>query len=341
MGLLRRIFVGLVWLVGLGLGGVIALVLLLPRLHHPPIATTTTTTTTVSSGPSPSDHVHAPGDTVAVSPPTVVVPGATGTVVLTPPSAGPIITDCSAKGYDAATAANAASLRTLTWSPFHRPEIGWETYAPRIGQEIGAACGPDTPGFAEALSRWQKKHRMPATGMMDEATFTVMNGGWELQRPFVRLSATGVCPQAPSGANLTRVDGTEAYGGKAIKLRSEALDSYRRMVAAARAEVPAIAADHHLLTIASGYRTPEDDNARCAKDNDCGNITRAFCSAHRTGLAVDLVLGGGSPMSSDDPNRLRQSKTPAYAWLVANAGRFGWVNYPFEPWHWEWTGAAQ
>ena len=36
--------------------------------------------------------------------------------------------------------------------------------------------------------------------------------------------------------------------------------------------------------------------------------------------------------------RLYMTKTPTYRWLVANAGRFGFVNYPFEPWHWEWTG---
>ena len=329
--MLRRIFVGLVWLVGLGVGGVIALVLLLPHYREPP--------TPPSAGPPP-DHIQAAGDPMVVTQPPVVAVGPAPDAGVVP-TALPRVTDCSAKGYDAATAANAASLRTLAWTPFHRPETGWEIYAPRIAQEIGAACGPDTPGFAEALSRWQQKRRLPATGMMDEATFKVMNGAWELQRPFVRLSATGACPQAPSGANLTRVDAAEAYGGKAIKLRNEALDSYRRMVAAARSESPPIGADHHLLTIVSGYRTPEDDNARCAKDNDCGNVTRAFCSAHRTGLAVDLYLGGGAPASSDDPNRLLQSKTPAYAWMVANAGRFGWVNYPFEPWHWEWTGAAQ
>ena len=34
------------------------------------------------------------------------------------------------------------------------------------------------------------------------------------------------------------------------------------------------------------------------------------------------------------------SRTPAYRWLVANADRFGFVPYPFEPWHWEWTGEA-
>ena len=337
MEMLRRLFVGLVWVVGLGLGVVIALVLLLPRLHHTPTAPSAAIP---SSGAPASDQVRAAGDVQVATPPAVVASaGPLAGDVTTP--AVPIITDCSAKGYDAATAANAASLHALAWKPFHRPEIGWETYAPRIAQEIAVSCAPDTPGFAEAMSRWQKKHRLPATGMMDEATFAVMNGAWELQRPFVRVSAAGVCPQAPSGSDLTRIDAGEAYGGKAIKLRSEALDSYRRMVAAARAEMPAIGADHHLLAIVSGYRTPEDDNARCAKDNDCGNVTRAFCSAHRTGLAVDLVLGGGSPISADDANRLRQSKTLTYAWMVANAGRFGWVNYPFEPWHWEWTGAAQ
>jgi LAS superfamily LD-carboxypeptidase LdcB len=34
------------------------------------------------------------------------------------------------------------------------------------------------------------------------------------------------------------------------------------------------------------------------------------------------------------------TRTATYRWLLANAGRFGFVNYPFEPWHWEWTGEA-
>jgi len=34
--------------------------------------------------------------------------------------------DCS-QGPAEAAARNAASLQTLTWSPFGRPEIGWET----------------------------------------------------------------------------------------------------------------------------------------------------------------------------------------------------------------------
>ena len=132
--------------------------------------------------------------------------------------------------------------------------------------------------------------------------------------------------------------------GKPVQLRPGALGAYRRLVVAARMASPAIAADHRLLSIISGYRSPESEAARCLKDGDCGNVSRAPCSAHRTGLAMDLYLGGASgddAVSSDDANRLHLSKTPAYAWLIANAAAYGFVNYPFEPWHWEWTGEAQ
>lgn len=113
------------------------------------------------------------------------------------------------------------------------------------------------------------------------------------------------------------------------------------MVAAARRAAPPIAADRRLLTIFSAFRDPASDDARCALERNCQGIVRAACSAHRTGLALDLYLGGApgfGPDSSADANRLFLSRTPAYRWLVANAGRFGFVNYPFEPWHWEWTG---
>jgi D-alanyl-D-alanine carboxypeptidase len=340
--MLRRILLGLLLLVGAGIGGFIAVVFLAPHGRTTAAPPAVTATPVASGAPAgPIEQVRAPGDTLSVEPPLNVAKGGPAVPSLTPAPPIAVVADCSAHGFEPAAAANAASLRTLAWKPFHRPEIGWEAYAPRIDQEIGTTCAPDTNGFAMALSHWQKIHRLPPNGRLDVATFTVMNASWELQRPFVRISATGVCPEPPAGAGLTKMAAGEAYGGKSIQLRTEALDAYRHMVAAARAESPAINADHHLLTVLSGYRSPEDDNARCAKDNDCGNITRALCSAHRTGLAVDLYLGGPSPASTDDANRLRQSKTLAYAWLMANASRFGFLNYPFEPWHWEWTGAAQ
>jgi LAS superfamily LD-carboxypeptidase LdcB len=135
----------------------------------------------------------------------------------------------------------------------------------------------------------------------------------------------------------------EGYGGKPILIRRGALTAYRRMAAAARAEDPRIGRDPADLVIFSGYRSPDADARRCEVEGNCDGVVRARCSAHRTGLALDLYVGaapGYGPDSSADPNRLYLSRTPAYRWLVANAGRFGFVNYPFEPWHWEWTGEA-
>ena len=56
-----------------------------------------------------------------------------------------------------------------------------------------------------------------------------------------------------------------------------------------------------------------------------------------------MVVGaapGYTVDSAADPNRLHMSRTLAYQWLVENAERFGFVNYVFEPWHWEWVGES-
>jgi zinc D-Ala-D-Ala carboxypeptidase len=254
-------------------------------------------------------------------------------------SSGPA--DCTAPDFADAARLNAHSLATLAWAPFHRAEVGWETYAPHVASEIGSACAPESPAFARALSSWQRGHALPATGQLDAATFAVMNTQWERARPFVRLSQSGVCPDAPSPTELTWARPDEGYEGKPVQLRPAALAAYRRMVAGARQASPLVASDHRLLTIFSGYRSPEDDAASCDREGNCANVARALCSAHRTGLAMDLYLGaapGLPPDTAADANRLYQSRTPVYAWLIAHAAEFGFVNYPFEPWHWEWAG---
>ncbi len=251
---------------------------------------------------------------------------------------------CTAPGFDDAARINRQSLSALAWRPFHRAETGWETYAPRIGQEIGSACDAGTPGFAAAFARWQLAHRLQPNGQMDETSFSLMNYRWEMARPFVRVSAAGICPAAPAPADLAWALPQDGYLGKMVQLRPAALDAYRRMVADARADLPGLAADHRLLTIVSGYRDPATDTDHCGRDGNCDNIGRATCSAHRTGLAVDLYLSaapGHGPTSSDDANRLFQSRSAAYAWMIVHAGAYGFVNYPFEPWHWEWIGASQ
>ena len=111
------------------------------------------------------------------------------------------------------------------------------------------------------------------------------------------------------------------------------------MVAAARRDLSTQALAPDRLSVFSGFRSPAYDADRCAREGNCDGVGRATCSAHRTGLAVDLMLGaapGHEVDSSQDANRLWQTRTPAYRWLVDHGERYGFVNYAFEPWHWEW-----
>jgi LAS superfamily LD-carboxypeptidase LdcB len=238
---------------------------------------------------------------------------------------------------------NAAAEVNLAFSPFGRPEVGWAAYEPLAAETVQTFCAPDTPGFAAAVARWQSQHGLSPDGALTAETFQTLKGAWQARRPFVMLRVSGVCPAGADEASLATLGPEETLGDKPVRLRPAALQALRRMVEAARAEEPQIAADPDLLKAFSGYRSPAADAARCGVEGDCHGLVRAECSSHRTGLAVDVNVGwapGSMADSSTDVNRLHQSRTTAYRWLVRNAARFGFVNYPFEPWHWEWTGEA-
>jgi LAS superfamily LD-carboxypeptidase LdcB len=176
---------------------------------------------------------------------------------------------------------------------------------------------------------------------VDAASLAALNTVWMRRRPFVAISASA-CPAPPPPERLAWATPAESYG-PLVELRAGALGAYRAMVAAARRDLPQLASQPRLMTLVSGFRSPDADAARCAAEHNCQGVTRATCSAHRTGLAMDLNLGaapGGGPASSSLVNRLYISRGAAYRWMVANADRFGFVPYPFEPWHWEWTGEA-
>jgi LAS superfamily LD-carboxypeptidase LdcB len=248
--------------------------------------------------------------------------------------------DCASPAWRAAASANEASLSTLAWSPFGKAETGWAIYAPLLGHEIGAQCSADSAGFAARYAQWQAREGLPTDGVVKPADFDRLKNELALRRPFVRLTAKGACPAPPAEATLAAASPAEAYGGKLVRLRPGALAAYRRMVAAARGE--GVGRRAPLLQLISGYRSPAEEASRCA-DASCNTLTRAHCSAHRTGLAIDLYLepaAGSEPTSSDDANRRHMAATIEYHWLVANASRFGFLPYAYEPWHWEWTGEA-
>jgi hypothetical protein len=260
---------------------------------------------------------------------------------VTPERVAQLYPSCNnAPRYAASAAANAQTLDSAAIAPFGRAETGWRVYAEQVGATIGTNCAPDTKRFAAHLARWQSRHRLKQpNGTMDEATLAAMKQSWQGARPFIAAFADG-CPAPAGDEELADAKPREGWLGKETQLDADALQALRRMVAAARSEDPRIARDKQMLAIVSAYRSPEYDAAKCA-GGKCNGIAKAKCSAHRTGTAVDLYVGaapGFSPVSSDDENRLHQTQTPTYRWLVKNAARFGFVNYVFEPWHWEWVG---
>lgn len=246
--------------------------------------------------------------------------------------------------YVEAARKNAETLDTLVWAPFGVPETGWETYAPLTAREIATSCGFGTPAFAEALAAFQGRYGREPDGVFGSETFEVLKGVWQERRLFIRHRMRDECPDAPASERLAALElHEEAFDREGRQARSDALAAWRAMIAEARRRVPSVAADPKLLTVFSGFRDPAADEARCDADGGCDGARRARCSAHRTGTALDLNLGWAPGLRADstDPvNRLHQTRTDAYRWLVNNADRFGFVPYVHEPWHWEWQGTA-
>ncbi len=277
----------------------------------------------------------------AVAPPVAAAPPP-GAAIEGPPAL-PRDADCrSGPGREAEAAANAATLETAAWSPSGPVETGWAAYAPLAAREVGAACGPGSTAFAQKLAAWRAAHGLGAGGVMDAPTLKAMVVTWLLRRPFVQATRRGECPPAPDPTGLATALPGETLGGKAVQAAPAALEAWRRLRATARAERPEIAADPGLLAIASGFRGPAEEAARCAS-RGCDTVSRSRCSAHRTGTAFDLVLTtapGAAALSTAEADRKALARTPAYLWMAANADRFGFLPYPYEPWHWEWAGAA-
>lgn len=248
---------------------------------------------------------------------------------------------CAASpAFAAAASANAADLDSLAWSPWGTEETGWRIYAPAIAAEVGTSCAPESQAFAAALARWQAKNGLEADGRMTPSAFAPMKADWQGRRGFVAWRDRGLCPDAPSEAGLVHIGEDEPLMAKPILVTAETARALRGLRAAAARALKLKPGDP-TLAVFSAYRSPDYDAQRCAREQNCNGVVRAQCSAHRTGMALDLWLGaapGYDVDSSAGPNRLYQTGTPAYRWLVAHGRRYGFANYVFEPWHWEWAG---
>jgi len=132
------------------------------------------------------------------------------------------------------------------------------------------------------------------------------------------------------------------YVGRSLWLQHGTLQAWSRLR-------PAAAAANIALEAISGFRSvayqADIFRRKLARGLTLDDIlkvnTAPGYSEHHSGRALDL----GSPGCA--PAEVEFETTPAFAWLQANAARFGFrLSYPrnnphgvvYEPWHWYWLG---
>jgi len=255
--------------------------------------------------------------------------------------------DKSASAASGAKAVSEIGLRNrvtsndLSWEFGGRQQRGWTIYAPLVCETIGVDSDIDTEAFARALATWQESRGVPSSGVMDGETWTRMVS--ELQADRIKAHA-----QATSDS-LAQVPASEFFDPeRPVELRQverSAYEAYKRMVADAIKDPSlglttnsdgTLALSERFLKIISAFRSREyQDQLRKASPKS-GRAGLAVNSPHFTGRALDLYVGG-DPVDTKDTNRLIQTRTPVYRWLVKNTSKYGFRPYFYEPWHWEYV----
>ena len=145
----------------------------------------------------------------------------------------------------------------------------------------------------------------------------------DLARAVDGVPGTNPVPTVPTRPSLTTVGG--------ITVATSIANDLRNMLAAASTA--------GIRLGGYGYR---DINAQIQlRRQNCGTsdfaiwqmaadscrppTARPGYSAHEKGLAIDFQVNGVF---------IRSHSEPGWQWLNANAGRYGFINLPSEPWHW-------
>ena len=155
----------------------------------------------------------------------------------------------------------------------------------------------------------------------------------------------------PSADQLVTAPASDFYDPQRLpELRQvlrDAYDAYRRMLAAADADLHLsegpggdVAGSDQYMRIISAFRSREYQDQLRRQSPKSGRAGLAVNSPHFSGRALDLYVGG-DPVNTRDDNRLLQTGTPVYRWLVKNAGKFGFKPYFYEPWHWEYCPESE
>ena len=240
-----------------------------------------------------------------------------------------------------AASENARLRDSLAWDFGGRTQTGWNIYSALIEQTIGTDGEPDSPAFAQALSAWQGKSGIEPNGVLDAVTLKALTAKWQSQR----LGRS----EYPAPDRLLTAPIADFYDPTRdialLGVEKETYAAYKRMVAAAAKDLGKdlkltprgdLAPDEKFFRIVSAFRSREYQEQLRRQQPQSGRGALAKFSAHATGQALDLYVGG-EPVTTKDANRLIQVQTPEYKWLVKNASKFGFYPYFYEPWHWEYV----
>lgn len=228
----------------------------------------------------------------------------------------------------------------LEWDFGKKPQKGWFLYVPLIKKTLETSAEPDSAEFAREIRKWQKRHKkLNASGILDSPTLFSLIDFWQSKRiKPIRLAADRELFTAPIADFY---DPTRAP--ELLKVEKAAYAAYKKMIRAAAKDKTLelkldtdgnLSGDEKFLKLISTYRSPEYQAGLRKKEPNASRAQIAFVSPHFTGRALDIYVGG-EPVTTKDPNRAVQIKTPAYLWLVENAEKFGFYPYFYEPWHWE------
>jgi D-alanyl-D-alanine carboxypeptidase len=132
--------------------------------------------------------------------------------------------------------------------------------------------------------------------------------------------------------------------GRDIKVTPEAAVAWGQLRAAAAVAGITLVAVSGFRSIA---RQSEIIQAKLDRGDKMDAILQVMAapgfSEHHTGRAIDITVPGEMPLVEEF------TLTPAFAWLEAHAGEFGFrLSYPrdnpygiaYEPWHWFYIGPA-
>jgi zinc D-Ala-D-Ala carboxypeptidase len=247
----------------------------------------------------------------------------------------------SSSPFSEAAGKNVTFRNELGWTFGGKEQRGWSLYDLLIGKTLDTQSGFDTGDFAATLSAWQKRRGLSNSGVLDEDSLMAMIADWQSDRLKDRTPArTDQLLTAPA---------TDFYDPARLEelrqVERNTYAAYKQMIAAAIAD-PSLRLAHtdkaelapteNFFKIISAFRSREYQEELRRKSPNAGSAGLAVNSPHFTGRALDLYVGG-DPVDTKDSNRAIQVNSPAYKWLVRNAGRFGFRPYFYEPWHWEYV----